>query len=108
MSAGTTDQGSGSLWKCQLFNTEGMTEVEKSVFCTPPVTPLFEQRCQNQQVEDSGTGPYVWQVLSNRILARCSGTDLPWRALRPGDRVVQHNICPGGNNLSAMCLPVPQ
>lgn len=35
------------------------------------------------------------KVLSNRILASCSGADLPWRALRPGDRVVQHNICPG-------------
>ena len=38
---------------------------------------------------------YHGKVLSNRKLAGCSGADLPWRDLGPGDQVVQHNICPG-------------
>lgn len=38
---------------------------------------------------------YHGKVLSNRILASCSGANLPWRDLGPGDHMVQCNICPG-------------
>ena len=39
--------------ECQLFNTEGMTEVEKSVFCHLQWHNYLRQRCQKQQVKDS-------------------------------------------------------
>ena len=39
--------------ECQLFNVEGMIEVEKSVSCHLHWNNYLRQRCYNQQVKDS-------------------------------------------------------